>query len=172
MSASANNEGDRQEGWIALCTKPNQEKTAITNIERQGFEAYCPTIMRTRKHARKVEQVRRPLFSSYVFVRLDGQKFQWRPLLSTYGIRSVVRFNNRLAFMPEGFIEDLRDNELAGNLQHLAAPRVEPGMQVKMMAGPFQNIIAKVLSLPEKIACGYSVILWAVRCAFNRISGP
>lgn len=150
MSASANQEEIRREGWIALCTKPNQEQTAITNIERQGFEAYCPTIMRTRKHARKVDQVRRPLFPSYVFARLDGQKFQWRPLLSTYGVQSVVRFSNKLGFMPDGLIEDLRDNELAGNLQQLAAPKVRPGMRVKMMEGPFQDIIAKVLSLPEK----------------------
>lgn len=150
MNAPASSEEIRQEGWIALCTKPNQEQTAIVNIERQGFEAYCPSIMRTRRHARKVDQVRRPLFPSYVFARLDGKKLQWRPLLSTYGVQSVVRFSNKLGFMPDGLIEDLRDNEHAGNLQQLAAPKIRPGMQVKMMDGPFQDIIAKVLSLPEK----------------------
>ena len=71
-------------------------------------------------------------------------------MLSTYGVQSVVRFSNKLGFMPDGFVEDLRNNELAGNLQQLAAPKIKPGMQVKMLDGPFQDIIAKVLSFPEK----------------------
>ena len=56
MSAAAKSEKMRSTGWIALYTKANQEKTAITNIERQGFRAYCPMIERTRRHARKIEK--------------------------------------------------------------------------------------------------------------------
>jgi transcriptional antiterminator RfaH len=150
MTAVARSKAGSLEGWIALYTKPRQENVAIVNIERQGFEVYCPTIIRTRRHARKVEQVRRPLFPAYVFVRLNEQKFQWRPLLSTHGVQSVVRFRDKLGFMPRGFVEDLRANEIAGNLQQMAAPEVIPGMRVKMMDGPFESLIAEVLSLPEK----------------------
>jgi len=150
MSALAENQQMRSTGWIALYTKANQERTALTNIKRQNFSAYCPMIERTRKHARKVEKVRRPLFPSYVFVRLDEQKFQWRPLLSTIGVQSVIRFNDRLGFMPEGFVEELQDFEKKDKLRAMTAPKFMAGMKVKMLDGPFQNLIAKVLSLPEK----------------------
>lgn len=150
MKTAAKKEHLQPVGWIALYTKANQEKTAITNIERQGFDAYCPMIERIRKHARKIDMVRRPLFPSYVFVRLDEQKFQWRLLLSTIGVQSVIRFNNRLGFMPDGLIDELREYEEHNILRQKMALKVKPGMKVKMLDGPFQNLIAKVLSLPEK----------------------
>lgn len=150
MSTLAGNEQMRSIGWIALYTKANQERTAITNIERQDFSAYCPMIEHTRRHARKVETVRRPLFPSYVFVRLDAQKCQWRPLLSTIGVQSVIQFNNRPGFMPDGFVEELQVFEEQDKLRVMTAPKFMAGMEVKILNGPFQNLIAKVLSLPEK----------------------
>ena len=136
--------------WIALYTKANQESAAISNIKRQGYDAYCPMIERTRRHARKVEQVRRPLFPSYIFASLDNQKQQWRPLLSTVGVRAVVRFNDKLGFLPDGFIEKLRVFEEQSALNQLIAPRIKPGMQVKILDGPFENLIARVVCTPEK----------------------
>ena len=150
MSSAEKSEKVRSTGWIALYTKANQEKTAITNIERQGYRAYCPMIERTRKHARKIDKVRRPLFPSYVFARLDEQKFQWRPLLSTIGVQSVIRFNDKLGFMPDGFVEELLSFEEKDKLRAMTAPKFKAGTEVKMLDGPFENLIAKVLSLPEK----------------------
>ncbi len=150
MSASAENNQVSQNGRIVLCHKASQEKTAITNIVRQGYDAYCPMIERTRRHARKVEKVFRPLFPPYIFVRLDEQRSQWRPLLSTIGVRSVVRFREKLGFLPKGFVEEMRAYEKADGLGQMMAARVEPGMQVKILDGPFKDFIATVLSMSEK----------------------
>lgn len=150
MNVVTSNQQAQRLGWIALYTRAHQENTAIANIARQGFDAYCPMIARLRRHARKTEEVRRPLFPSYVFVRLDEDRFQWRPLLSTVGVRSVVRFRENLGFMPEGFVEKLRAYEATGRLQQAVAPALEPGTNVKILDGPFENLIATVLSIPEK----------------------
>lgn len=138
------------EGWVAIYTKPNQEGLAVRNITRQGYEAYCPTIRRKRAHARKVEIVRRPLFPSYVFARLLPERPQWRPLVSTQGVRNVVRFENRLGFMPAGLIDQLRRFEADDMLEQMAAPSFEPGANVKVIEGPFRSFIAKVLSVDER----------------------
>jgi transcriptional antiterminator RfaH len=61
-----------------------------------------------------------------------------------------VRFNDRLGFMPEGFVEELRDYEEHNILRQKMALKIKLGMEVKMLDGPFQNLIAKVLALPEK----------------------
>lgn len=139
-----------EHNWIALYTKANQESLAVTHIERQEFEAYCPMILRTRRHARKVEQVKRPLFPSYIFVRLNRDMDQWRPLLSTRGVQSLVRFGDKLGFLPDSFVENLRAHDQAGDLLQEVAPKIKPGDEVTLTEGPFQNVIAKVLSLPEK----------------------
>ena len=137
-------------GWLALYTKARQEQRALVNIERQGFTAYCPMIRRLRRHARRIEHVRRPLFPSYVFVHLDKYKFQWRPLLSTTGVSSVVQFDGKPALVPEGFIESLQACENESDLRAKTAPRIEIGETVRILDGSFDNLVAKVLSLPEK----------------------
>lgn len=136
--------------WGALYTKVNQENVAITHLKRQAFETYCPMILRTRKHARKVEKVKRPVFPSYVFVRLDYKQTQWRSILSTRGVQSLVKFGDRVGFLSESFIDEMRHYESEGTLQQMVAPPVKPGDKVTLTEGPFQNFIANVLSLPEK----------------------
>jgi transcriptional antiterminator RfaH len=150
MTAAALLDLPRLDGWLAIYTKPNQESIAVCNIARQGYESYCPMIMRRGSQARRREMVQRPLFPSYVFVRLRADKPQWRPLLSTRGVLTVVRFNNRLGFMPEGLVEQLRGYEASSQLQQFNAPRFEPGTEVKVAEGPFQSFIAKVLSADER----------------------
>jgi transcriptional antiterminator RfaH len=150
VTATGANRDNDNEGWIAIYTKPNQEELAVRNIARQGYEAYCPTIRRKRTHARKVEVVRRPLFPSYVFARLLAEKPQWRPLVSTKGVRNVVRFENRLGFLPAGLVEQLKRFEADDMLEQVAAPSFEPGAKVKVIEGPFRSFVAKVLSVDER----------------------
>lgn len=139
-----------EDQWIALYTKVNQEKVAIENLKRQAFDAYCPMMLRTRRHARKVEQVKRPIFPSYVFVHFDGKHRKWRSLLSTRGVQSLVKFGDRIGFLPASMISEMRVYENEGKLQQMIAPHVKPGDKVTLTEGPFKNLIAKVLSLPEK----------------------
>jgi len=136
--------------WFALYTKANQESIAIQHIERQSFEVYCPMMTRTRRHARKVEQVKRPLFPSYICVRFSRTRDQWRPLLSTRGVRSLVKFGDSVGLLPEDFVEHLRAHEDAGRLSQFLLPKVEPGDCVTLTEGPFRNFVARVLSAPEK----------------------
>lgn len=137
-------------GWLALYTKANQEHIAVDNIVRQGYSAYCPFVERRRKHARKVDKVRRPLFPGYAFARLTSQQPQWRPLLSTKGVSGVVRFGDRLGFVPVGLLEQLQSCEQRGGLARVAAPAFPSGTQVRIIDGPFNNLIGRILSLPEK----------------------
>lgn len=147
MSKPAKNKPIFPVGWIVIYTKPNQEKTAIINIERQGFKTYCPMIESTRKHTRKNNKISRPLFPSYVFVHLDEKNFRWRPLLSTTGVLSVICFNDRPGFVPRGFVEELQEKAPTGML---IIPQFPINAQVKILDGHFQGLIAKIISLPEK----------------------
>src|SRR5215831_15279293 len=76
--------------WAVINTHPHREKVALENLQRQEFTAYCPMLRRRRSHARRVTSVLRPLFPGYLFVSTGINFGRWRPILSTYGVRSIV----------------------------------------------------------------------------------
>src|SRR5260221_14290685 len=100
--------------WIVVNTHPHQENLALENLARQAFEAYCPMIRKRRSHARRVESVLRPLFPNYLFVRANRQLGRWRPILSTYGVRTIVRAGDELSFIDDGLIASLKAREVEG----------------------------------------------------------
>lgn len=136
--------------WIAVYTKPKQEQIAIENIARQGFETYCPMIKRRISHARKVQMVLRPLFASYIFVKLAGKKPHWQPIQSSRGVTSIVRFGDKLGFLPNMLIEQLRNLEENGLLHQTSKSDFQVGEDVRITDGPFKDFMAKVLSESDK----------------------
>ena len=132
--------------WIVASTHPHKENAALDNLRRQGFQVYCPFIRRRIHHSRRVKNALRPLFAGYVFVQLDTQRSQWRPILSTIGVRSVIRFGDRFGILPATFVDNLRSHEQDGAIP---PPRAKdsyvPGELVRVREGPFEGFIAKVL---------------------------
>ena len=148
MSCDRGVEGGQS--WVAASTHPHKEPTAIRNLLRQGFEAYCPMVRRRWRHARKVQEVLRPLFPGYVFVAVDPTQHRWRPILSTVGIRTLVRFGDSLGLVPHRFIESLRSYEVEGAVSFCyPSSSYAPGDRVRLCDGPFEGIIATVLALEE-----------------------
>jgi transcriptional antiterminator RfaH len=142
----------RPRDWAVVNTHPNREHIAREHLVRQEFDVYCPLIRRPRTHARRVENVLRPLFPGYVFVALDPEFTRWRPILSTIGVRTLVRFGDRPALIEEAFIQSLRDREVESVIVRPARPArpYQVGQQVRLHGGPFDGVVATILSLDEK----------------------
>ncbi len=136
--------------WIAVSTHCHKERVAITNLERQGFHTYCPMIHRRIRHARRLTQALRPLFPGYVFIRLDPERDQWRSVLSTIGVRTLIRFGDRFGVVPREFVEMLKARERDGAVP-LPRFREEyaPGELVRFRDGPFSGAVARVLNASE-----------------------
>src|SRR6516225_10142062 len=97
--------------WYLLHTKPLGETTARTNLERQGYEVYFPRVLHTvRRRQRRQEQIA-PLFPRYLFLRLcDGQQ-SLKPVHSTLGVSSVVRFGVQYGNVSDEVVALLKANE-------------------------------------------------------------
>ena len=54
--------------WYAVQCKPNKERTATQQLANQGIRSFLPVREKTRRHARRIERVRVPLFPGYLFV--------------------------------------------------------------------------------------------------------
>ena len=94
--------------WYLVHTKPLGETIAQTNLERQGYEVYCPRLEQTvrRKHGWQVRI--EALFPRYLFLRIDSDRQTLSPVRSTLGVATVVRFGAEFAIVPDRVVCDLR----------------------------------------------------------------
>ena len=134
--------------WIVLTTHPHREDFAIENLVRQGYEAYCPMIVKRIKHARRSYDAKRPLFQGYVFVERPAQRHLWRPLLGTFGVRSVVCNGETPSLLPQGFVETLKVREIDGAIQKPVLP-FKPGQSVAINGGAFDGLVGQILEIRE-----------------------
>ena len=137
--------------WIAVATHPNAEGQAVQNLKFQGYDCYCPRTRVLRSHARRSETVDRPFFPGYLFVRLDQTRDQWRPIMHSRGVRTVVRFGERLGIVPQDVIESLLAREEDGGLKPSpAAERLEVGQRVSLNGTLFDDFMCTVQSIEAR----------------------
>ena len=134
--------------WIAVNTNPNREHIVLEHLQRQALTAYCPMLRRQRSHARRVETVLRPLFPGYLFVQANAG-LQWRPILTTHGVRTVVRAGDDPSFVDDALIAGLKAREIDGAVVRPPSP-YRIGQEVRIDGGPFDGFIATILELDEK----------------------
>lgn len=121
--------------WYAIHSKPRQEERALENLQRQGFEAWLPLLTVEKVLRFKLVQVVEPMFSRYLFIRLDTEQTNWSPIRSTLGVSKLVSFGNRPAVVADELIEALQQ------LPEQAPQRlIQPGQQVKIVSGPLRGL--------------------------------
>jgi transcriptional antiterminator RfaH len=124
--------------WYIVHTQPNGEERARHNLERQGFGVYLPKYLKHRRHARRIEHVRRPLFPRYLFVRFDPETAQWRSINGTFGVAHLVSNGNEPVPVPDKIVEAIQARHDDDELVVLHAPDTfEPGQKLEIVEGPF-----------------------------------
>jgi transcriptional antiterminator RfaH len=131
--------------WYVVATKPNCENKAFCNLQRQQFESYFPRILVRRSHARRVQMVRRPLFSGYLFVRLNPETPRWRSINGTIGVKQILTSNGLPQPLYDGFVDALRKLETNG-VVFVPPAHYEIGEAVQVQDGPFASQIGTMLS--------------------------
>ncbi len=134
--------------WIAVNTQTNREALAERSLLNQHYEVYQPLISKQIRHARRVHDVQRPLFPGYIFVRINPAETRWRPILSTPGVRSVIRTGDVPCTVAEHLITNLKAREKNGVIARPASPR-QIGEAVRVAHGPFYGLIGRIIELPE-----------------------
>ena len=123
--------------WIVAHCHANAEIKAEAHLKRQGFEVYLPKIKTTRRHARRIETVVRPLFPRYLFIGFEEKSTQWRPICSTVGVSNLLTAGERLLIAPAWVVEQLRQREDKKGLFSGAAEKpFNKGDPIKIIRGP------------------------------------
>lgn len=133
--------------WAVANTLPHQEARAEDNLRRQGFHAWLPSILRSRRHARRIDTVRAPMFPGYLFVRLDPAGEHWKRINGTFGVRRLLTQGEKPQLLPEPFVSELRASMGEDGVCRLAGPDLDAGTRVRVMTGPFADCLATVTAL-------------------------
>ena len=131
---------EENERWYLAHALPNCERRAELHLVAQGFRTYFPTIQKTIRHARKLRDVRAPLFPRYVFIILDLGRDRWLSVRGTVGVSSLFCCENRPVPVPQGVVEALIANADEANLT-LFHQGLKLGQSVRILSGPFANLV-------------------------------
>ena len=126
--------------WYVVHTHGMGETKALFHLKRQGFDAYLPIYKKTRRHARKVDVVARPLFPRYLFVSLDLSSDRWWRIKSTVGVSHLVCQGEEPTPLPDGLVAALQSREDADGYCALGMiDAFRKGQAVEISDGPFSE---------------------------------
>ena len=138
------------ERWFAVQSQCHREAGAAIQLRNQGFRVFLPLRARTCRHARRIDVRLVPFFPGYLFVALDLGRDRWRSVNSTYGVQRLVTSGceSRPMPVPLGIIEALHcEADARGCL--MADDGLRVGEPVRILAGPFSDIVGELVQLDE-----------------------
>lgn len=127
--------------WFALYTKPRSEFKAAEQIEEHGINYYLPTITTLKQWSDRKKKVTEPLMRGYIFIFADEKE---RVIsLEQQAIVRCVFDAGRPAKIPQWQIDNLK-TMLSTKSDFYIHEGLVPGVQVKIIDGPFAGVIGKV----------------------------
>lgn len=125
--------------WYVVATKARDEAVAKTNLERQGYKIFLPTISLKKRRRGRWMPVTEPLFPGYLFVFLALGSDDPAPIRSTPGCIGLVRFGQTHIPIPSALIAALQGAQ--ESVTQALSPFRE-GDKVRLIAGPFAGVEA------------------------------
>ena len=155
--------------WYAAQTQPRAELKASMHLHRQGFEVYLPRFLKQRRHARRREIVKTPLFPGYLFIAIDLDAQRWLSIDSTVGVARLVRVGDRPAPIPCRVIEAIKSREDAAGVVVLDRPQFARGDKIRVVEGAFRDSLGlyEGLSSEERVAILLELLGRQVRVVLN-----
>src|SRR5262245_56200416 len=138
-------EGER---WYVVHTLPHQENRAEVQLANQKYQIFLPKREKTVRHARKLTTTVAPFFPRYMFIVLDLERDQWRPINGTRGVARLVMQRDRPQPVPVGIVETLVASTGEDGLLKMR-PRLSVGDPVRLMQGPFAEYLGTLDRLDD-----------------------
>ena len=125
--------------WYLIHSKPKQEQIAKEQLERQGYQTYLPMAYTYRRRRGRTVRVIAPMFPRYLFINLNDETDDWRPIRSTIGVANLVRFGIDAARVPDDLIDSLKSREDDTGIQVLPGKTFSVGDKVRVKEGVFEG---------------------------------
>jgi len=106
-------------------------------LTRQGYRAVLPLMEVRKRRQNKWTKAAEPLFSGYLFVRLELGKDNLAPIRSTLGCRDMVRIGPGLVPVPDPVMTPLLSLNSSPKTTEVL---FSEGDKVALAAGPFAGL--------------------------------
>ena len=139
-----NKDTERDQSWYAAQLRPNGDRLAMVNLQRQGFNSFSPQIWETKRTDKGPKFLMKPMFPGYVFIEFDISEPNWTKIRSTHGVSRVVgNIDGRPSRLPTGLVELLKQR-CATNLVDPSSHEFRAGDEVHVSEGPLSAFVATV----------------------------
>ena len=136
--------------WYIINTKPHSEFKVISYLMRNNIQTFMPKLLVTRKHARKIDKVLRPLFPCYIFVYADI-KYNYRLINNTIGVKNILSSGNEPSCVPKIIIDELSAHtDSKGIVNKLDVSNYDLGQEIQISEGIFKGSIGSFCGLSGK----------------------
>ncbi len=146
--------------WFALYTKPRQEFKAAIQLDSLLIDNYLPTLTVKKQWSDRKKKVTEPLFRGYIFIYTTEKERALATSQST--IVKTISFNGKPSVIPEWQINNLK-KLLSESPEVFVTNKIEVGTTVKIVDGPFKDVIGVVTGAQEEKWFAVSVDL--LRCS-------
>lgn len=143
-----------QKVWMAIYTKPKNERKVHDRLQKAGFEVYLPLHKVIRQWSDRKKKMLVPLISSYVFVKTDEKNRI--EILKDYGVLNFVFWLGKPAIIKEIEIERIKYFLCEAVNHEISIEKIEIGDKAKINAGQFKDELVIIVGSKSK---EYFVIL-------------
>jgi len=135
---------DPHSRWYAAWTRSRQEKVAATMLASLGVSHFLPLKSELRQWSDRKQAVSVPLFSGYVFVRMNPTNDNRLQILKTPGIVGLVGNQTGPLSIPDQQIEDIR-TVLDKRAECTVLPLLEEGDHVRVVRGALAGVEGRLI---------------------------
>jgi transcription antitermination factor NusG len=130
--------------WFAIWTRSRQEKVAASALNELGVQHFLPLKSELRQWSDRKRHITSPLFSGYLFVRMNLAIDSKLKVLKTPGVVGFVGNNTGPLPIPDQQIEDIR-TVLTQGLEYTVLPLLEEGDLVRVVRGVLAGVEGRLI---------------------------
>jgi transcription antitermination factor NusG len=125
--------------WYALHTRCRHEKRASIELNEKGLETFLPLLSQVRHWSDRRKVVEMPMFSCYVFIRVELTKAKRAAAAQVPGVLRFVGVNGVPTPIPAEQIQNIK-TVLAG--RHVCSPHefLRIGQRVRVCSGSLNGV--------------------------------
>ena len=146
------------EQWYAVQTRSRFEKAVRTELSVWGIDHYLATFRDVHQWKDRKKVVDVPLFSGYIFVRLQDIESARLQVLKTNGVVRILGVGGRIEPVPDFEIDSIRQLLESGK-QCYPYPFVREGSWVRMRRGPLAGLEGRLIRVKSQTRLVLSVEL-------------
>jgi transcription antitermination factor NusG len=148
--------GARQFPWYAIRTRSKHEAIATAALRGKGYTPYLPLYTARRRWSDRVVVLMQPLFPGYVFCRFNPRCRL--PILTSFGVASIVGFGNEPAAVPDEEVEAIKGVLRCGSGVK-PCPHLEEGQRVRLNRGALEGLEGVLLKRKNTLRMVVSIPL-------------